>query len=72
MKEKTLIIVLIVAGIVFGRLFGFSGIGAVAIGWFVFDRLNKKNQWYISLIAGIVSGLAGYVLLVYIFLTLLG
>ena len=54
------------------RLFGLSGIGAVVLGWFVFNRLNKKNQWYISLIAGIISGLAGYFLLVFIILSLLG
>ena len=74
MNEKLgwiLNIAFIAAAFAFGMFFGFSGLGAVALGWFVFDRLNKKNQWYISLIAGIISGLAGYFLLVFIILSLL-
>ena len=36
----------IVGAIIFGRLFGFAGIGAAVAGWFVYNKLkNKGCDW---------------------------
>ena len=43
-----------------GRFFGFFGIGAIAIGWFVFDRTKENLGRFFAVCAGAVAGLAAY------------
>ena len=33
----------IIGAIIFGRLFGFAGIGAVVAGWFVYNKVKTNN-----------------------------
>ena len=48
------------AALVFGRLFGFLGIGAVGIAWFVYDKTQEKLGRFLAICAGGVTGLAAY------------
>ena len=53
-------IVVIIGASLLGRFFGFLGIGAIAIGWFVFDRTKEKLGRFFAVCAGAVAGLAAY------------
>ena len=46
---------------------GLLGVGGVAIGYGAYYFLNKRYNKYISVTAGIVSGVIGYVLIVSIY-----
>ena len=46
----------IVGVIIFGKIFGFAGIGGAVTGWFVYNRL-KNNNFFLGIIAGIISGI---------------
>lgn len=58
--DKVITGVAVFGGFLIGRFFGFLGIGAVAIGWFVFDRTKEKLGRFLAVCAGAVSGLAAY------------
>ena len=36
----------IVGAIIFGRLFGFAGIGGAVAGWFVYNKLKNNNFFF--------------------------
>ena len=55
----------IVGAIIFGRFFGFAGIGAAVAGWFVYTKLKNKN-FLLAIIVGIISGIIAYFILVFI------
>lgn len=58
--DKAISIVVIIGAFLLGRFFGFLGIGAIAIGWFVFDRTKEKLGRFFAVCAGAVAGLATY------------
>ena len=60
----------IVGAIIFGRLFGFAGIGAAVAGWFVYNKL-KNNNFFLGIIAGIISGIVAYFILAFVILYLI-
>ena len=66
-KEKVVGVVSLVLGIVFYKAFGLLGAGGVGIGYGAYYFLNKRYNKYISVTAGIVSGVIGYVLIVSIY-----
>jgi hypothetical protein len=43
-----------------GRFFGFIGIGAVAVGWLVYEKSKEKLGRLIAVLAGVAVGLAVY------------
>ena len=51
----------------FDKGVGLLGVGGVAIGYGAYYFLNKRYNKYISVTAGIVSGVIGYVLIVSIY-----
>ena len=57
-----------IGAVIFGRLFGFLGIGAVVAGWFVYNSSKKKLGSPIAIIAGIIAGFAAYGLVIAILL----
>ena len=50
----------IFCGFIVGRFFGFVGIGAFAIGWFVFYKTKESLGRFLAVCAGAVAGLAAY------------
>jgi len=58
--DKVIIGIAAVGAVLVGRLFGFLGLGAIAIGWFVYDSTKEKLGRFIAVCAGAVSGLAAY------------
>ena len=60
-KIDTVITVVIVIGaFLVGRFLGLLGLGAGAIGWFVFDRTKENLGRFFAVCAGAVAGLAAY------------
>ena len=49
-----------IGGLILGRIFGLLGVGAIAIGWFTYDRTKEKLGRFIASCAGAVAGLAAY------------
>jgi hypothetical protein len=66
-KEKVVGVVSLVLGIGFYKAMGLLGVGGVGIGYGAYYFLNKRYNKYISVTAGIVSGVIGYVLIVSIY-----
>jgi len=60
----------IVGAIIFGRLFGFAGIGGAVAGWFVYNKL-KNNNFFLGIIAGIIAGIFAYVILAFVLISLI-
>ena len=58
--DKVIMGIAAVGAMLVGRFFGFLGIGAIAIGWFVYDRTKEKLGRFIAVCSGAVSGLAAY------------
>ena len=75
-KEKTnlsdniVIGATLAAGVIFGRLFGFAGIGAAVAGWFVYNKV-KTNNFFLGIIAGIISGIVAYFVLALVLVSLI-
>ena len=53
-------VVTVIGAFLVGRFFGLLGIGAIAIGWFVFDRTKENLGRFFAVCAGAVAGLATY------------
>ena len=53
-------VVTLIGAFLVGRFFGFLGLGATAIGWFVFDRTKEDLGRFFAVCAGAVAGLAAY------------
>jgi len=53
-------VVTVIGAFLVGRFIGLLGIGALAIGWFVFDRTKEKLGRFFAVCAGAVAGLAAY------------
>ena len=60
----------IIGAIIFGRLFGFAGIGGAVAGWLVYNKL-KNNNFFLGIIAGIISGIVAYFILAFVLLYLI-
>jgi hypothetical protein len=60
MTDKVIMYASIIGAFAVGRFFGFLGVGAIAVGWFVYDRTKEKLGRFIAVCAGAVSGLAVY------------
>ena len=60
----------IIGAIIFGRFFGFAGIGGAVAGWFVYNKI-KNNNFVLGIIAGIISGIITYFILVFILFSLI-
>ncbi len=60
----------IIGAIIFGRLFGFAGIGAAVAGWFVYKKV-KTNNFFLGIIAGIISGIVAYFVLALVLVSLI-
>lgn len=58
--DKAISILVIIGAYLLGKFFGFLSIGAIAIGWFVFDRTKEKLGRFFAVCAGAVAGLAAY------------
>ena len=56
-------------GIGLYKAFGLLGVGGVGIGYGTYYFLNKRYNKYISVVAGIISGVIGYFLIVLIYVT---
>ena len=69
-KEKAVGILSLLLGIGFYKAAGLFGIGGVGIGYCAYYFLNKRYNKYISITAGIVSGVIGYFLIVSIYVIL--
>ena len=58
--DKAIGILAIVAAMAAGRFLGLLGVGAIAVGWFVYDKTKQKLGRFIAVLAGSVVGLAIY------------
>jgi hypothetical protein len=58
--DKAIGILAIVAAMAAGRFLGLLGVGAIAVGWFVYDKTKQKLGRFIAVLAGSVTGLAIY------------
>lgn len=54
----------IILAIIFSRLFGLLGFAAVAAGYGIYYLLDKEYNKFISVTAGIITGLATYLIVV--------
>ena len=50
----------VIGAFIFGQFFGLLGVGAVAIGWFAFNKTKEELGRFIAVCAGVVAGLAAY------------
>ena len=58
---NTIVMVVSVIGAgLLGRFFGFAGVGAVIVGWFVYDYFRQKMGMLMGIIVGLTAGLATY------------
>ena len=58
---NTIVMVVSVIGAgLLGRFFGFAGVGAVIVGWFVYDYFRQKMGILMGVIIGLTAGLAAY------------
>jgi len=69
-SDKIVMGATIIGAIIFGRLFGFAGIGGAVAGWFVYNKL-KNNNFFLGIIAGIISGIVAYFILAFVILYLI-
>ena len=60
MTDKVVTGVTVIGAIIIGRIVGFLGIGAIAVGWFIYDRTKENLGRFMAVCAGSVSGLAIY------------
>ena len=60
MTDKAIMVITIIGAFTVGRFLGLVGVGAIAIGWFVYDRTKEKLGRFFAVCAGVVSGLAAY------------
>ena len=58
--DKVITVVTVIGAVIIGRVFGLIGVGAIAIGWFIFDRTKEKLGRLVAVCAGAVAGLAAY------------
>ena len=58
--DTVITVVTVIGAFLVGRFLGLLGIGALAIGWFVFDRTKEKLGRFFAVCAGVVAGLAAY------------
>lgn len=58
--DTVITVVTVIGAFLVGRFLGLLGIGALAIGWFVFDRTKEKLGRFFAVCAGAVAGLAAY------------
>lgn len=59
----------IILAIIFGRLFGLLGVAAVAAGYGVYYLLDKEYNKAISIAAGVIAGIASYLLIIAVILS---
>lgn len=59
----------IILAIIFGRLFGLLGVAAVAAGYGVYYLLDKEYNKAISITAGVIAGIASYLLIIAVILS---
>ena len=58
---NTIVMVVSVIGAgLLGKFFGFAGVGAVIVGWFVYDYFRQKMGILMGVIIGLTAGLAAY------------
>ena len=67
--DTILNVIIVALAFVVGRFFGLLGIGAVGIGWLVFNQAKEKLGNFVAICAGGVAGLVCYGIAV---MTLLG
>ena len=58
--DTVITVVTVIGAFLVRRFLGLLGIGAVAIGWFVFDRTKENLGRFLAVCAGAVAGLAAY------------
>ena len=58
--DTVITVVTVIGALLIARFFGAFGVGAIAIGWFVFDRSKEKLGRFVAVCAGAVVGLAAY------------
>ena len=58
--DTVITVVTVIGALLIARFFGALGVGAIAIGWFVFDRSKEKLGRFVAVCAGAVVGLAAY------------
>ena len=58
--DTVITVVTVIGAFIIGRFFGLLGVGAIAIGWFIFDRTKEKLGRFVAVCAGAVAGLAAY------------
>jgi len=49
-----------IGGLILGKILGLLGIGAIAIGWFTYDRTKENLGRFVASCAGAAAGLAAY------------
>ena len=67
LKEKVVGFSSLILGVVLYKVFGLLGAGGAGIGYGAYYCLNKRYNKYVSITAGIVSGIIGYLLIVFIY-----
>jgi hypothetical protein len=67
LKENIIDVSTALGGILFYKLFGLLGLGGLGIGYGVYTYLNNRYNIFVSVIAGIVAGIVGYLLIAFIY-----
>tara|TARA_B100000780_G_scaffold243386_1_gene186625 strand:- start:421 stop:684 length:264 start_codon:yes stop_codon:yes gene_type:complete len=58
--STVVMVVSAIGAVILGRFFGFMGVGAAIVGWFVYDYSRKKMGMLMGIIIGLTAGLATY------------
>jgi hypothetical protein len=60
LADKAIGVLAAIAAMAAGRFLGLLGVGAIAFGWFVYDKTKQKLGRFVAVLAGSVVGLAIY------------
>jgi len=60
LADKAIGVLAAIAAMAAGRFLGLLGVGAIAVGWFVYDKTKQRLGRFIAVLAGSVVGLAIY------------
>ena len=60
LADKAIGVLAAIAAMAAGRFIGLLGVGAIAVGWFVYDKTKQKLGRFVAVLAGSVVGLAIY------------
>ena len=60
LADKAIGVLAAIAAMAAGRFLGLLGVGAIAVGWFIYDKTKQKLGRFVAVLAGSVVGLAIY------------